>query len=82
MIDREAVWIDTAQITPGVDDDDEAAVVAVNVENDDFLLLFEYVVVTGDSAGDLDYWADDEARRMRAFLVFVCYSFVGSAVFG
>lgn len=69
MIDREAVWVDTALITPSANDDDEAVAVAVEVENDDFLLLFEYVVVTGDSAGDLDYWADQEARDMRFFFV-------------
>eukprot|EP00752_Nemacystus_decipiens_P003960 g3626.t1 len=63
MIDREAVWVDTALITPGADDDDEAVAIAVEVENDDYLLLFEYVVVTGDSAGDLDYWADEENWR-------------------
>lgn len=65
VIDREAVWVNTALVTPGVDDDDDAVAVAVEVESDDFLLLFEYVVVTGDAAGDLDYWADDEASKMR-----------------
>lgn len=59
MIDREAVWVDTA----GADDDET---IAVEVENDDYLLLFEYEVVTGDSAADLDYWTDDEARRRVA----------------
>lgn len=69
VIDREAVWVDTTLITPGANDDDEAVAVAVQVENDDFLLLFEYVVVTGDSAGDLDYWADEEASK--AWFLFV-----------
>ena len=69
MIDREAVWVDTTLITPGANDDDEAVAVAVEVENDDFLLLFEYVVVTGDSAGDLDYWADEEASKMGFLFV-------------
>lgn len=59
MIDREAVWVDTA----GAGDADA---VKVEVENDDYLLLFEYEVVTGDSATDLDYWADDEARKWAA----------------
>lgn len=61
------MWIDTTQIV--VAGDDDAVAVAAEVDNDDFLLLFEYVVVTGDSAGDLDYWADDEASKMRLFVV-------------
>lgn len=69
MIDREAVWIDTASITPGTDDDNPAVAVAVEVDNDDYLLLFEYAIVTGDSAGDLDYWADDQASKIRLHLV-------------
>lgn len=61
MIDREAVIRTTSSAAGG----DDAVAVAAEVESDDSLLLFEYVVVTGDSAGDLDYWADDEARKMQ-----------------
>lgn len=73
VIDREAVWVDTTQYASGVGDDDDAVTVAAEVESDDFLLLFEYVVVTGDSAGDLDYWADEEASKLRLFIL--CWRF-------
>lgn len=63
VFDREAVWVNTTDFNSSAAQD---GVVAAEVDNDDYLLLFEYVVVTGDSAGDLDYWADDEARQQTS----------------
>ncbi|CAM9102436.1 unnamed protein product [Scytosiphon promiscuus] len=63
VFDREAVWVNTTDFNSSTAQD---SAVAAEVENDNFILLFEYVVVTGDSADDLDYWADDEARQQDA----------------
>lgn len=61
-IDREALWINTTNTNASTADDDA---VAVEVESDDCLLLFEYTVITGDSADDLDYWSDEEVISGR-----------------
>lgn len=58
-IDREALWVNTTSSTAGND------AVAVEVDGDDYLMLFEYTVVTGDSTDDLDYWSDEEASSTR-----------------
>lgn len=63
VFDREAEWINTTDFNSSAAQD---GTVAAEVNDDDYLLLFEYVVVTGDSADDLDYWADDEARQQLA----------------
>lgn len=57
VVDREAVWVNTTNANSSAADSDT---VAVEVEGDDSVLLFEYTVVTGDSADDLDYWSDEE----------------------
>ncbi|CAM9436645.1 unnamed protein product, partial [Hapterophycus canaliculatus] len=60
IFNREAVWVNTTEFNSSAAQD---GAVAAEVDNDDYLLLFEYIVITGDSAADLDYWADDEARQ-------------------
>ena len=53
----------------------ELVVVAVEVMEevaaDPTLLLFEYTVVTGDDAGDLDYWSDEEVSFFLFFSSFL-----------
>lgn len=61
--DRTATWVNMANVTS------TSAVaalqldpVAAEVHEDHSLLLFQYTVVTGDSATDLDYWGDENVR--------------------
>lgn len=57
VADREATWVNTTNYNSSSAEDEA---VALEVDDDDSMLLFEYLVVTGDSADDLDYWSDDE----------------------
>lgn len=66
LIDREAVWIN-ASSTASIAYVDNALVEEVRA--DASLLLFEYTVVTGDKAHDLDYWCDEEVKNMYAQLM-------------
>lgn len=59
-IDREALWVNTSRVNASVADDDS---VASAVEGNGSVLLFEYMVVTGDSTDDLDYWSDEEVSE-------------------
>ena len=62
-IDREAVWVNTSNANSSAAGGGSSVVLAV--KDDDSLLLFEYTVVTGDSANDLDYWSDEEVTVQR-----------------
>lgn len=57
VADREASWVNTTNSNSTAGED---GAVALEVDSDDSMLLFEYIVVTGDSADDLDYWCDEE----------------------
>lgn len=70
VADREASWINTTNTNSSAAEDGS---VAREVDDDDSMLLFEYVVVTGDSADDLDYWSDEEVTVQKKN-VFFCSS--------
>lgn len=64
VADREASWVNTTHSNSSAAEDDA---VALEVDIDDSMLLFEYIVVTGDSADDLDYWSDEEVPVKTMF---------------
>lgn len=67
VADREASWVNTTNSNSTAAED---GAVALEVDSDDSMLLFEYIVVTGDSADDLDYWSDEEvcaSNKMSSF---------------
>lgn len=73
VADREASWVNTTKSNSSAAEDGAVALV---VDFDDTMLLFEYIVVTGDSADDLDYWSDEEVPVKKCLDLQLCLIWV------